>query len=486
MSTELSQKMVLATKWSAFTEIAAKLVSPITSMILARLLTPEAYGVVATLNMIIVFAEIFTDAGFQKYLIQHEFINDDDLEKTSNVAFWSNFVMSFFVWGIIALFSTPLMRLVGNPGYERALIVTSSVIPLAAFSSIQMALYRRKLDYKTLFKIRIIGICVPFVITIPAAFILRNFWALLIGSISTQLINVIVLSIFSTWRPRLYYSWKRFKAMFSFTFWTMLETLSSWLVTYFDVFIIGSMLSQYYVGLYKTSSALVGQVMSLITATTTSVLFSSLSRLQNDEKEFQRIFFRFQKFVSIFVIPVGVGLFCYSDFFTLVVLGEQWRDASKIIGLWALVSGIMIVLNHYCVVIYRAKGKPKLSTLSQWLHIVVLWPAVLIAVNYGFECLYVTRTLMRLEHVLVDMIIMQFVVHISVRKLVLNVFPSMISAVVMFGTSLLVKTISDGFMWNIVGVLMSTISFFCSILFFPAERSLLKNAIKKLYKGGNN
>ena len=75
---ELNSKIVKATKWSTITEIVAKLITPITSMVLARLLTPEAFGVVATLTMVITFAEIFTDAGFQKYLIQHEFRDKKD------------------------------------------------------------------------------------------------------------------------------------------------------------------------------------------------------------------------------------------------------------------------------------------------------------------------------------------------------------------------------------------------------------------------
>ena len=61
-----NSKIAKATRWSAVTEVAAKLVAPVASMILARVLTPEAFGIVATLTMIITFAEIFTDAGFQK------------------------------------------------------------------------------------------------------------------------------------------------------------------------------------------------------------------------------------------------------------------------------------------------------------------------------------------------------------------------------------------------------------------------------------
>ena len=113
---ELSNKVAKATKWSAYAEIIGKLVGPITTMVLARVLTPEAFGVVTTLTMIIAFAEIFTDAGFQRYIIQHEFKSDEDKDKSINVAFWSNLIMSLLLWGLIAIFAEPLATLVGNPG----------------------------------------------------------------------------------------------------------------------------------------------------------------------------------------------------------------------------------------------------------------------------------------------------------------------------------------------------------------------------------
>lgn len=84
---EAQSKVLNATKWSSLTEIAAKLVTPISNMILARLLTPDAFGVVATATMIFSFADMFTDSGFQKYLVQHEFTNAQDREESTTVAF---------------------------------------------------------------------------------------------------------------------------------------------------------------------------------------------------------------------------------------------------------------------------------------------------------------------------------------------------------------------------------------------------------------
>ena len=113
---DFNKQVVTATKWSAITEIAAKLVAPVSTMVLARLLTPDAFGILVTATMVISFVEIFTDAGFQKYLIQHNFDSDKDLFQSSTVAFWSNLVLSLAIWLVIICFSENIATLVGNEG----------------------------------------------------------------------------------------------------------------------------------------------------------------------------------------------------------------------------------------------------------------------------------------------------------------------------------------------------------------------------------
>ena len=107
-----NHQVIRAAKWSGVTEIIAKIVTPVSSIVLARLLTPDAFGVVATIVMVISFAELFTDAGFQKYLIQHEFKNLEDFGQSVNVAFWSNLIFSFIEFGasLVQLSSTNQLR----------------------------------------------------------------------------------------------------------------------------------------------------------------------------------------------------------------------------------------------------------------------------------------------------------------------------------------------------------------------------------------
>ena len=83
-----SNKIQKSIGWSLFSEIAVKFVVPITNMILARVLTPDAFGVVAVCNMLISFVDLITDAGFGKYIVQHDFENDKDKENYINVSFW--------------------------------------------------------------------------------------------------------------------------------------------------------------------------------------------------------------------------------------------------------------------------------------------------------------------------------------------------------------------------------------------------------------
>ena len=478
---DIDKKVVSATKWSTITEIAAKLVSPITTMVLARLLTPADFGVLVTATMVISFSEIFTDAGFQKYLIQKKFETEKDLKDTTTVAFWSNFVMSIAIWLVIVLFCGQIAELVGNPGRGNVIAISCICIPLAAFSSIQMALFKRKFDFKTLFWVRIIGILIPIVVTIPLAFFSRSYWALIIGMIALNASNAIILTIKSEWKPRLFYDWAIFKRMFSFSFWSMIEAVTVWLTSYVDLFIVGKLLNEHYLGIYRTSMSTVGQIMSLITAATTPVLFSALSRLQDDENEFRCLFFRFQKIVGLLVIPLGVGIFLFRNLVTEILLGHQWLEAANFIGLWGLTSSITIVLSHYCSEIYRAKGRPKLSVLAQVLHIFCLVPVVLWAINYGFDFLCEMRALVRLTLIVINLAILYWLSKISPLQMLDNIKSSIIGSIAMILLFFLLPSEKSIFI-QISCVFLCSIVYLFVIMLFKEDRKILlsfKNIIKK-------
>ncbi|WP_186431545.1 lipopolysaccharide biosynthesis protein [Clostridium sp. BSD9I1] len=473
----LKSKFVNATKWSTVTEIAAKLVSPITNMILARIISPEAFGVVATVTMIMSFADMFTDAGFQKYLVQNEFKDESEKFKNANVAFWTNLGISIFLWIIIIIFREKIAISVGNPGLGNVIAIACVQLLLTSFSSIQMALYRRDFDFKTLFLVRMVSVCIPFIITIPLAFLGLSYWALIIGTIFIQISNAIILTIKSKWKPYLFYNVEILKEMLTFSIWSLIEAISIWFATWVDMFIIGTSLSQYYLGIYKTSIAMVNTLMSLITASIVPVLFSALSRLQNDTTKFNKMYFDTQKIVSIFIFPLGIGVYLYSDLATKILLGGKWEEAREVIGIWALTSAIAIVFGHFCSEVYRAKGRPKLSFLAQILHLVILVPVCIISSKYGFWVLVYARSWIRIEGILVHFIIMKFVIGISVVNTFRNVMPTAISSVVMGVLGCFLQQISKDLLWSFISIIICSIFYFGVLYLFSDMRKEINRVI---------
>ena len=475
--TNLNSKIVNASKWSTITEVMAKLIAPISSMVLARILTPEAFGVVATIMMIISFAEIFTDAGFQRYLIQYEFETDEEKSNTANVAFWTNLGMSLFLWLIIGLFSEELAVLVGNPGLGNVITIACVSIPLAAFSSIQMALYKRSFDFKTLFYVRLVGVLIPLFVTIPLALWLRSYWALVIGTIAVHFSNAVILTIKSNWRPRFFYNVNYLKKMFSFCSWTVLDTILVWATGYIDIFLIGVMLNEYYLGLYKTSIATVGQIVTVITSGVLPVLMPSLSRVQNDFSEMRSLLFKFQKYMAIILLPLGVGIFMFSDLITAILLGDQWKEASSFIGLWGLMEVVTIIFARFCSAIYPSVGKPMFSVFVQILHLVVLIPIVYISVQYGFIALYWARSLVRLEGVLVNLIFAYMLIKISPLKMFINILPEIISSCLMGLFAYVLLSFSTTMFMSFVYVILCVVFYFIILFIFPGEFEVCKSVI---------
>lgn len=481
MSTDLNQKIIKATKWSTAAELSAKLIAPISTMVLARVLTPEAYGVLVTATMVISFAEIFTDAGFQKYLIQHEFRDKDALFKATNVAFIANLTLSVAIWILICIFSNQIASLVGNQGYGLVIAIASICIPLAAFSSIQIAIYKRHFDFKTLFIVRIVGVAIPIVITIPLAIIIRSYWALIGGMIALNLSNAIILTIKSEWKPKKWFSWSEFHEMFSFTSWTMIEAISLWATSYVDIFIIGKMMNDYYLGLYRTSMSTVGQFVTVITAAIVPVLFSSISRLQNEPKEFNRMFLKFQKILSILIVPLGTLIFLYRNLITEILLGSQWHEAAYFIGLWALTSSVTIVLANITGEVYRAKGKPIISVIVQLSHIAFIIPTVILAIPYGFQTLCEWRSIIRLELILSNFIAVYYLVKITPFLQIKNIFPSILSAMLIIVISYLLPE-SSNYLISFIQLLVSGVIYTVILLLFPQERNIIFNLTKIIRK----
>lgn len=472
MEETLQNKTANATKWSSITEVSSRIVMPFVNIILARLLTPDAFGVVATITMIVSFAEIFADAGFQKFIIQHDFKDKDDLDKSTNVAFFTNLLISLLAWGIIVFFNDELATLVGNPGLGLVVIVASLSLPLQAFCSIQMSRFKRDMDFKSLFYIRMISVIVPLVVTIPVAYFTHSYWALIIGTLASSVVNAVTLTIRSKWKPKLYYSIDKFKEMFSYSWWILMESISTWMTSYSDTLIISLSLSSYYIGLYKTSMVTVNQIMGLIVAAVSGPLFVALSRLKNDKEKLVETYNSQMQSIAFFIFPLSAGIWLYKDFITMILLGKQWGEASNFIGLWGGLSSISLVFGTFANGLYNAVGKTFLSFSVSIANLLIMIPLLLWATPKGFECLYTSRSALRIAFVVIQLSIMFIALRYPILLLIRKTIAPAVATLCMCVVSSIVRIQSQSMLSDCVGILICAITYIV-ICWFAFRKSFV-------------
>lgn len=480
MPSTMNSKIANAAKWSTITEVMAKLVTPITNMILARLLAPEIFGIVASVNVVFSFCDIFSDAGFQKYIIQHKVEKEEEIGSYATVAFWSNLTVSLCIWAIVAIFSTPIAKLVGCEGKGLAIAVSCASLPLTAFSSIQNALLKRNMNFKPLFFVRIVTIVIPIVVTVPLAFITRSYWSMIIGTIAINLGTVIMMSILLEWRPKLWFSFSMLREILSFSLWSLLESILVWVINWGDVFIVGNILSSYYLGLYKTSMNMVNQIIAVVSASMVPVLLAALSRLQDDDVEFKNVYYKFTEMSGLLLLPMGIGMWIYRDVMCRVALGSSWMESATLMGIWGLISALSIIFNSYNGDVLIAKGKPNLSVVVQIIQIICIVPVVYFSAKTSFETLSYARALVRIVGMVVYSFVVWKVAGISFFTTIKKLAPYILGAVLMgiFGWQVLLKV--DRLLFQLISIVLCAIIYFLLISVFPSSRRTVKDTLQRV------
>ena len=465
----METKVVAAAKWSLITEVLAKLITPITNIILA----PTAFGILATIMMVISFAEMLADAGFQKFLVQYEFENEEDKQRSVSVAFISNIVLASLLWVSIIIWRDDLASLVGNEGLGIPLVVMGGMLPLGAFSSIQMAMYRRSFNFKFLLSIRMITIITPLFVSIPMALLGFDYWSLIVGLLVAQLFTAIALCVRQEKIISIYFSYRVFCSMFSFSAWSLAEAFSIWLTAWVDTFIISHFLNAYYLGVYKMPTAIVTTVMAIATSSMAPVLFAALSRHQHNQEEFEKTFLTFQRYMALFLVPLGVGMFVYQDFIVQILLGPQWQLAGIVLGSWALSSSLVTAISYLISEAFRAKGMPNISFLAQMLHLIVLIPVIYICVQYDFTTFVYARSIVRVQMIAVLLILLSIYVDMNAWRVIRNIKSYIIASLIVGIGSYLLLHVYNSMIWTIFCICISLISYLVVLYMFPTERVVL-------------
>lgn len=467
---DITKKTTAAFKWSSITELLSKIINPVINMLLARILAPEVFGILATVTMVISFAEVFVESGFQKFLIQHDFITEQSEQEFMSVAFWANLIFSCIIWGGVIVFCQPLASIAGNSGLGIPIAIAGVTIPLYGVIGIQNCRLKKSLEFKVLFYVRIASAFVPLVVTLPLALFGFDYWSLIIGNITGVCVQSILLMVFGRFKPLKFFRLYYLKYMLGFGVWTLLDGIVVWATAWIDTLLISHNMTNYYLGLYKNSVTTITSFFTIITSALTPVLFSSLSRLKDDQNEFNKLFLKVQKVLCLFLLPISAGLYFYRDLVTLIMFGDKWTEASDIVGIISITTALRIMFVSFYSDLYRAKGKFYLPLILQLLDIFILIPTCLISVKNGFWTLVYARAFVKLDLVIPELILTWIVCKLSPLKTGKAILHPFIATMIMSCMVLILQQVNSSIIWSFLSILICSVIYFVTLFLFKNER----------------
>ncbi len=455
-------------KWSFLAEVFSKLSLPIATMFLARILNPEIYGIATAVTIIVSFCEVVLESGFAKYLIEHDFKDEQDYEKQFSLLLFLSILTSVFAIALIVIFRYPLSSLIGNSGYEIVLAGSSIQILFASLNALYSADLKRHFKFDKLFIVKIIYCLVPFAITIPLALLGFGYWSLVIGAIAAQLVQVPFLILISKRKIAFKFRIQNLGMILKDSAPMILDStvvwLCGWLVTLLATFFYDSST----VGLIKVSNSTITSIFSLFSASFVSVLFPTLSRLKNNHEDFQDFFIKTQKAAMSILPPIGIGCFFFSNTIVSLMLGSKWADASFMIGVFGLTKPLIICYNNFLSESFRSKGFFYRSIFYQLFILAVDLSLRLTIGRISLEAYIWSGVISDLIVALTAIIILKIRFRFSFTKQLTSLIPSLICCAIFLPVVLLSKSYNVTLFKTLIQI------FVCASVYFAAFYLLFK------------
>ncbi|ADV46972.1 lipopolysaccharide biosynthesis protein [Nitratifractor salsuginis] len=316
----LRQQGAKAFIWDFTGKIAKHGMSFVISVILARLLEPSDFGLIALAAVFIGIASIFADMGLGSALIQRRKV----LPIHYSSVFYFNLVSSLLLTIIVCIASNSIAGFFNNDALSVLIRVISLTFIINAFSSVQRTKLRRELNYALLTKITLISSLMSGVVSVSLAFASFGVWSLVVQSLLQGLLFNIFIWSKSKWRPSLNFSWKALTQLWGYGFRMFLSGLMESIFTRLDTLVIGKLFSAADLGFFNRAKSLDRMIVKYSSGSLMSVLFPILAKVQRDLPRFQHIFLKslgIIVFISFFLIGL---LYVLSHELILLLYGQKW------------------------------------------------------------------------------------------------------------------------------------------------------------------
>jgi len=367
---DLRSKILTSGFWLTFSNTSIKILQFFRSIILARLLTPEIFGIWGIVSLVRQGIEVFTNTGFGAELIHRQ----KNIKEASDVA-WTLNIVRGFILTVLCFWAAPIVaKFYNKPILSILLRVIAVTFFINGLRNINVILLKKDLNFKKIAIQQQVTCLVGLVVTLILAYIYRNVWALVYGTLAFFVTDTITSYIIQRKYPRIFYDKKILKEIFRYGIFISGSSIVIFLTTELDNAVIGKVLGMKSLGFYVLAYTLANLPATEITHVVSGVMFPAYSQVQNDLERLRRLYLKTLKGVATFSIPAATGLAFLAPEILRFVYGEKWLPAAMPLRILCI-FGALRSLGATTGPVFNAIGKPKIGfflNLSKLILIVLL------------------------------------------------------------------------------------------------------------------
>jgi len=409
----------------------------ITSIVLARLLSPSDFGLMAMIWVVIGFAEVFADLGISSAIVQRKEVSPNLLSSL----FWFNVLFGLFSMAAIFLAAPYAADFYREPRVVPLMQWLSVSFLLNGLAGMQKSLMQRECAFEQSAKIEIFSTVLAAAVGIGSAYLGHGVWSLVYQSLSFSITGCILVWLVNTWRPGLIFKWVEVRSVMNYSMNLTGFAIFNFFARNVDNILIGRYLGAQDLGFYDLAYRLLLYPLQAVSNVVGQVLFPIYAQIQDDNEKFRLAYLKVSASIALVTFPIMLGLAAVSTPFVLVFFGDKWLPAATLIMILAPVGALQSIIMTVGT-IYQVKNRTDIllkwgivSGVSFTLAFIasVHWGVIAVAATYSLTTLILAYPAMAIPFRLIDLTVSKL---ISAIKLPLIATAIMVFSVVLVRLSL--------------------------------------------------
>jgi PST family polysaccharide transporter len=448
----LVKETILGTIWVYAANYSGKALVFISTLILARLLTKADYGLAGYALVVIGFLDVLVDLGVGAALIYYP-----ETENTRNTAFWLNVITSGLLFGLTYLMAPLAGEFFNDPRAVPLTRVMALTFPISALGNIHASLLAKHLTFKKKFVPDITKALGKGLVSILLAYFGFGAWSLVLGQVGGTALGVIAFWLVQPWRPKFAFDPRLTRPLLKYGVNIVAVDALGVTLNNLDYLFVGRVLGAEALGVYTLAFRIPELLVKNLVNLVGNVLFPAYSRLKDDLEALQKGFIISMQSISMFTIPVALGLVAVARPMILTLFTDKWEEAipvTSLIAVYTLIRSLTFNIGN----LYKAQGKPEILTKLSFLKIPFLFAGLWRATTESGTIVAVAwvQVGVALISAVLNIVVAARVLSTPVHKIVQAFQPALVAGLVMLvSVTLLLSTLSHKPEWVqlVVGIL---------------------------------